>query len=260
VRPTTTPALVLRLFDYGESDRIVVLLGQVTGKISALARGARASKRRFGAGLSLFAIGTATVVERRASELWRLDAFEAQGNPARLAEDIATYAHAAYAVELLRELVPPAQPHPSLYELGVRFLGGLARDGARPERLRSFELRLLEELGLAPALDHCAVCGEEAKDGPDQVFDIERGGVLCTRCRREGSRHLLPLPAAVRRALAHVQKTWPDEVDMPWLEGGEARLARDLMRRVLERHLGKPLKSLEFLEKANRGVVRTEGG
>ncbi|HSM92508.1 MAG TPA: DNA repair protein RecO, partial [Anaeromyxobacteraceae bacterium] len=39
--------IVLRVVDYGESDRIVTLLTRERGKVGAYARGARASRRRF---------------------------------------------------------------------------------------------------------------------------------------------------------------------------------------------------------------------
>ena len=57
--PLVTQALVLRVTDYGEADRIVTLLTERYGKVSALARGARSSRRRFGAALSSFGFGEA---------------------------------------------------------------------------------------------------------------------------------------------------------------------------------------------------------
>ena len=44
-----TPAIVLRARDYSESDRIVTLLTRDMGKLSGIARGAKASRRRFAA-------------------------------------------------------------------------------------------------------------------------------------------------------------------------------------------------------------------
>ena len=52
-----TAAIVLRVTDYGEADRIVTLLTESHGKVSALARGAKKSRKRFGAALGLFGCG-----------------------------------------------------------------------------------------------------------------------------------------------------------------------------------------------------------
>src|SRR5271168_3679550 len=43
----STPAIVLRARDYSESDRIVTLLTREFGKLSGIAKGAKASRRRF---------------------------------------------------------------------------------------------------------------------------------------------------------------------------------------------------------------------
>ena len=46
-----TSAIVLRRVAYGEADLVVTLLGLDTGRVSALARAARKSSRRFAGGL-----------------------------------------------------------------------------------------------------------------------------------------------------------------------------------------------------------------
>ena len=56
---------MLRVVDYGDADRIVTLLTAAHGKISALAKGARSSRRRYGAALSSFGFGEAMLEERR---------------------------------------------------------------------------------------------------------------------------------------------------------------------------------------------------
>ena len=43
-----TRAIVLRLVDYRESDRIATLFTEALGRVGAIARGARKSQRRFG--------------------------------------------------------------------------------------------------------------------------------------------------------------------------------------------------------------------
>src|SRR5262245_27992425 len=117
-----TPAVVLRTVDYGEADRVVTLLARAGGKRAAIARGARRSTRRFGAGLALFGVGEATLAERPHAELDVLEAFHgARGFP-HLALDVAKVAHAGYACEVVRELAPARQAEPELFDLLVAFL------------------------------------------------------------------------------------------------------------------------------------------
>ncbi|HEY8493863.1 MAG TPA: recombination protein O N-terminal domain-containing protein, partial [Myxococcota bacterium] len=48
-----TEALVLRVVDYGESDRIAHLLTPETSRLTVIAKGARRSRKRFPGALDL---------------------------------------------------------------------------------------------------------------------------------------------------------------------------------------------------------------
>src|SRR4051812_49111072 len=120
-----TPALVVRTVDYGEADRIVTMLTRQAGKLTAIARGARRSYKRFGAGLSLFGVGEATLNERPGAELLTLEAFDGTRGFPDLLLDVAKVAHGGYACELVRELVAQRQPEPELFDLLLALLAAL---------------------------------------------------------------------------------------------------------------------------------------
>jgi DNA repair protein RecO (recombination protein O) len=98
-------AVVLGTVDYGESDRVVVLLTRERGKLSAFARGARASRKRFGGALQPFTLLDAEVRERAGSDLLGLDAVDVVQAFGGIRTDLARIACAGYACELARELV-----------------------------------------------------------------------------------------------------------------------------------------------------------
>ena len=97
----STPAIVLRAVNYGEADRIVTLFGRDTGRISALARGARKSQKRFAGGLGLCAVGEAWVRERARADLATLERFDVAESHQAFGTDVARMAHAAYGAELV---------------------------------------------------------------------------------------------------------------------------------------------------------------
>ena len=204
----STPAIVLRAVNYGEADRVVTLFGRETGRLSALARGARKSQRRFAGGLGLCAVGSAALRERTGAELLTLERFEVDRRAiTALGSDVARMAHAAYAAELVGKLCAPRQVETAVYDYLVAFLGHLDAEGASAERLRVFELGLLGGLGFGPVIDDCAVCGGGSYAGreADAAFrwDPDRGGAVCTACARGGR----PLSAAVRGALMRLART-----------------------------------------------------
>jgi DNA repair protein RecO (recombination protein O) len=232
----TTPAIVLRTVDYGEADRVVTLFTLSGGKLSALARGARKSVKRFGAALGLFGVGEAT--------LERFDG--ARGFPA-LMNDVAKVAHGGYACEVVREMIPPRQPEPGIFELLVTFFAALEAGPARAETLRIFELRLLDALGLRPQLDACVGCGSAELGGPGDVLDVRRGGVVCAHCHGHGR----PLGDEVRRALVDAQALELGAAPGFALAAAVNVGAREALSSIILDHVGRPLKSLEFIAKLN---------
>jgi DNA repair protein RecO (recombination protein O) len=240
----STPAIVLRAVNYGEADRIITLFGRETGRVSALARGARKSQRRFAGGLGLCAIGVASLRERAGADLLTLEGFDTTVSHPTLGTDVARMAHAAYAAELVTKLCAPRQVERAVYGWLEALLGLLAEAGASAERLRVFELGLLRGLGFGPVVDHCAACGETT---PTTAFrwDPDRGGAVCTGCTRAGR----PLTTEARAALIHLGQVSLPDAGRETLSPDVNRDCREALLEIINHHISGPLKSVEFIAK-----------
>src|SRR4029453_5338216 len=98
--------VVLRTTPLRESDLLVVLYTDTYGRVSAVARGARRSQRRFAGALSVLVLGRYRVGRRGERDLWTLEAGEVEREWTQLASDVVAVAHASYVVELVGALVP----------------------------------------------------------------------------------------------------------------------------------------------------------
>jgi DNA repair protein RecO (recombination protein O) len=242
-----TTAIVLRAVSYGEADRVVTLFGRTTGRVSALARNARKSQRRFAGGLGLGSVGEISVRERAGAELLTLESFDVTASHASFGSDVARMAHAAYVAELVSKLCAPRQVEIPVYDWLATFLDLLDAGGASAERLRVFELGLLGRLGFGPMVETCGVCGGD-RSGPapiDYRWDPDRGGAVCAACGRSGR----PLREEVRVTLARFAR-------MPLAQATGQRLAPDVNRacreallEIVKHHITGPLHSLEFIAK-----------
>ncbi|MEO6952451.1 MAG: DNA repair protein RecO [Polyangia bacterium] len=240
-------ALVLRAVAYGEADRVVVLLCQNEGKVAALAKGARRSQKRFAGGLGLMSLGRATYVERPGADLARLERFEATAMWPGVLADLGKIAHVGYVAELLDILAPAHQQETPLFELALAFLTALDAGEASADRLRVFELQLLDRLGMRPELARCVVCARPSDDRVGQRLDPVRGGIACGTCRAEGplvgGEVRIALVAAQARTVADDATSCTPEV---------ARGMREALRAILAVHLPRQLKSVGFIDKLNR--------
>ena len=218
-RSLKTEAIVLRSMRYGEADRILHLYTPHRGRVSAIAKGVRKAKSRFGGRLEPF---------------FRLDGALPRGplgHADRHRRDHRRRPSRACARAARRSTSPPAPATPSaacsppttrtpasttcsptsspLLDAGA---SATAANGL------AFRLKLLLAAGIAPQLSACANCGEAEHVAG---FSGAAGGVVCPACEAgsfrldEGAHAFLvaalgsPLadaPAAEPRALAQADR------------------------------------------------------
>jgi DNA repair protein RecO (recombination protein O) len=246
--------VVLKATPLRESDLLVVLYTRTHGRITAVARGARTSRRRFAGALQLLVLGRYQLGRRPRGELWGLDGGEVEREWTQLASDVFAVAHASYVAELVGALLPPEQPEPHALDVTVALWESLAEGGPSPAALRAVELELLDVAGHRPALDACAACGEpELSLGA--VFDPTRGGAICKRCAA-GSRgaNIRPLDVATLGYLQAVAAAGSPSAARaldadPRFAPADRAAGRDAMVGMVLALVGKPLKSLEYIAK-----------
>jgi len=219
--PVKTEAVVLRSMRYGEADRILQLYTPARGRVSAIAKGVRRARSRFGGRLEPFFRLDIELHEGR-GELLTVTGAQTVDGHARLRGDGRALDAAARACDAVGRLFETSEPHPGVFNLLCRQLAlldeqaGVGSGEASSAGVRSigwaaalaFRLKLLLAAGLAPQLGACASCGE-----PEHLvgFSGAAGGVVCAACEA-GS---FPLGAdaygfmtgALGRSLADVPET-----------------------------------------------------
>jgi DNA repair protein RecO (recombination protein O) len=179
-----TEALVLRSMRYGEADRILHLYTPHRGRISAIAKGVRKTRSRFGGRMEPYFRLHMVLYEGRSELLTVTSADTISGHP-RLRESAPALDSAARACDAVGRLFETAEPHPGVFAL---LCNELALLDARPDQAThanqlAFRLKLLLAAGLAPQLAACASCGEaEHLVG----FSGAAGGVVCGACEASG--------------------------------------------------------------------------
>jgi len=184
--PIRAEGFVLRSQPLGEADKIVTLLTREEGKIRALAKSARKSRRRFGSALEPWSRVGVALFERESSDLARLDACDLLESAFRLQEDFDTACLLAYLSEVSDLFSRDRQPEPHYYRLLESLLRALREGLARAVARRYFEVWTLRLHGLLPELSRCEECGA-ALGSRGLVVDVVSGGAFCPRCARPGA-------------------------------------------------------------------------
>ncbi|HXZ85551.1 MAG TPA: DNA repair protein RecO [Myxococcota bacterium] len=241
-----TRALVLRTFDQGESDRVVHLYTQSLGRVGAIAKGARRSKRRFPGTLEILSLVEVRLVDPPRAALMRLEtaklarAFE--GIPARLGR----FAIACLFLELLDRATPERLPQPELFHFAEGVLDVLDAETPDPLLALLVQAKTLARLGYRPQLVRCALCGSELAAGQRVAFMPAHGGAVCRSCSgpedaRVSARLLRALEAGLRQPLRARAELG--------LGARDVELAARLVERFFRFHIGFELRSEAFLRR-----------
>lgn len=176
-------AILLRVADYGEADRLVTLFTLEHGKLKGVAKGAKRSLRRFGGTLEPFARLTVQIAIK--SGLSQLSGADAVTIFPGIRADILKIGYAGYACEAADLLLPDGLPNPRLFRLLASYLEHIDQFPPSPSDRRFFEMNLLNVLGYRPALGQCAGCGIDLDAAP-ACYAGAAGSILCGRCGRGG--------------------------------------------------------------------------
>jgi DNA repair protein RecO (recombination protein O) len=238
-----TDAIVLHSFDYLESSRILRLLTRDAGVRPVLARGARRSRRRFGAALDLYAQGSAELHTKPGRDLDTLGGFDLDRARPHLAAHLDRFNGAAAIAEMALRFAHEGADA-DLFDAVTLALDEIAAapgSAARDATLAG-AWRVLAALGVAPTIDECAECHASVAADEPALFSHPAGGVVCARCRTL-ARTGRTLPATARGAL----RVWLSGGSFEITDSLEARAHQRLLREFLREHLAddKPLRALD---------------
>lgn len=243
----STPAIVLRARDYAEADRIVTLLTLAFGKLSGIAKSAKASRRRFERKLEPFSCVTLFFRRRPHGELVFITRAEPGPTPHPLLEDdLGKIALGTYMLELADALTTEEAEATSAYHLLTEALATLTAGPANAALRHAYELKLLRAAGYGLQFERCRLCATVvASDAAALYFVISRGGVVCMRCRPEAPEGAVRLDAASAMALARLDHAPLAEVRAMGTGYPAAGL---VLSRFLASILDRKLRSAAFLD------------
>ncbi|MBI5558101.1 MAG: DNA repair protein RecO [Deltaproteobacteria bacterium] len=186
-------AIVLKAVDYGESDKIVTFYTQEFGKLTAIAKGAKRSKKRFVNKLEFFSLLDIMLVPSQRSSLSRLDNASLLNPFPPLRENYHRYTGAMLVCELVDQWTRENDRESALFQLFCWCLHDLARNPSLSPTIIYFQVKMFDILGLGLQLDHCLACGAMDPAASPYHFSPAHSGIICSPCARGHGLGLLPL-------------------------------------------------------------------
>ncbi len=242
---------MLRARDYSESDRIVTLLTREFGKLSGIAKGAKASRRRFERKLEPFSHVNLFFRRRPHGQFVFITRAEpGDSRPPAIEDDLAKIALGSYMLELADALTSEEAEAVDAYHVLVRALDTLGSGAASLAMRQSFELNMLRAAGFGLDFARCRICAEVESGAVRGMngavyFVVSRGGIVCARCRPQAPEGAVRLAVANAAALAALAAAPIEDAAVLAAAGGDGALA---IARFLASILDRRLRSVEFLD------------
>lgn len=213
-RTISTQALVLRRVDYSETDLVLTFFTEAVGKVSALARGARRSQRRFGGALEAMHTLAIRVDERASAELMTLREASIVVPRRQLVGDLDCIEAAGQALAWVRRVAPARTAEPDLWRVVHDLLARLDTPGVVARReLAVAGLRLLSALGWGIDFSRCVRCGRPYEPGRGAFIDPARGGLVCRACGGARQRLTCELVVRLRNSQENATSLEPDDAE-----------------------------------------------
>ena len=231
----TTRAIILKKIAYGEADLIVTFFGRDEGRLSGMAKHARASQRRFGGALELGSIVDLRYVVRGASNIVRIEDANIHIPTVGIMNSLPRIGAMSNALELALAFIPEKQAAPEKFDLLADHIAELSRSDPTPSSIIAFELKWLSLVGYQPALERCMSCGGEAMGEGVWSFSMDHGGVFCGSCKKPNARRIDVKNKALEgmRLLSNGGKAALGESDSRAIQGLLANYVQHLLGRPL---------------------------
>lgn len=245
---------MLRRMDYGDWDVIATFLSLNRGKISAIAKSAKKSTKRFGGVLELFSALDIVVGYGRRKGLPVLQEAAIVHPFSSIRSDIHKTAYASYWAEIIYEWLEEGEPAADVYHLLFYVLESLD-EGAVPDAALSilFQMRFLMMAGYTPNLEYCTICRRSVDDmdAGGLTFDNSKGGLICNRCASGKSQHI-PLHKGTVKQLQWIQQGGIDRAKRIRFAPQALTEGLCLLESFGPYHLGKRPRSLTFLQQIRK--------
>ena len=242
-----TPAIVLRSWPFGESDKIVCFLTENHGKVTGIAKGAKRSRRRFVNSLEPFSLVNLRFQDRLQRDLAFIIASDLARSYKQLASSLEKISFASYMVEITDGLIGEREETCLVFRHLRDGLSYLVENGASLRFLTAFELKLLRLAGYQPWLEDCKRCGKDRGVTLTERWYLspKDGGIFCQSCS-QWTRESISIAAKTLEILTDLQaeNVMSRCVLLP---SSVVREIRSAMQRFVQFHIDREIKSAAFV-------------
>ncbi|MBW2608820.1 MAG: DNA repair protein RecO [Deltaproteobacteria bacterium] len=242
-----SPAIIMRIKEFGESDLLVYFFTLDMGRLKGVAKGARRSRRRFVNCLDNFCLVDLEYDLKGKGDLHFIHSGKLIDAYPGLRTDFATLSKASFMIELTEILFPWELPDRKMFELLKESFRLLANGGGGDLIPVIFEVKAMALGGYGINLEKCCTCGRTYTGEGTAVFKPGKGGIACLNCQEITAVSTGMSPGTVE-IMRLIQSKAPDVFNKPAISDEIISEIKPVMKLHREYHLGQRTKTSSYLE------------
>ncbi len=173
--------IVLKSVKLGEADKIITFFTDSYGKTSAIAKGLRRTKSKFGGRLEPFT--HIDLLLYKGKNLDIITQTEIIGSFSEIRKDLNKITYGLAVLDLVDKISVDGEKDKKVFEFLLSSLRTLSKISTNIDLfLVAFDLKLLYLSGFMPVLNRCVICDKSVNFFKEVFFSCGRGGLLCERC------------------------------------------------------------------------------
>lgn len=236
-------AFILRTFNVGEQDKIVVLFSRDKGIMKGIAKGARKFGNRFGSSLEPLSWVKVFYYEKERKDLVTVSNCDIMESFFELQKDLEIHFTLAYFAELIEEFSPARAREDILFRLLASVLQALKTGGNAGFLTAYFEAWLLKINGILPDLRNCKKCGKDIRNFG--WISAKKDGVYCDTCATYKKEKISSVPGTF---LLWIKKNPPPQEGKLPFSPDQIQAIRKVLEEIIVFHLEREPTSLAYLK------------
>jgi DNA repair protein RecO (recombination protein O) len=236
-------AIVLRSFNVGDQDKIVVFFSRDKGLLRGMAKGARKFGNRFGSSLEPMSLIKIFYYEKERKDLVTVSQCDLIESFFDIHKDFSTTCTLSYFSELIEEFFPARAKEDILFRLFLSTLQAIRDGGDLGLLSRYFEAWFLQINGLLPDFRRCKKCQKKLLQGG--WLSAKMDGVYCASCTPQKKE---ATPPEIVHFLDWAKKNPPPKKGALPYAPVQLESIRKTLQSLIIYHLEKEPRSLHFLK------------
>ena len=234
-------SFVLRTFNIGEQDKLVVFFSRDFGLFRGIAKGARKFANRFGSSLEPMSYVKVFYYEKERKELVTISNCDLLESFFDIQKDLDISLALSYFSELIEQFFPARSKDDTLFRLLLSTLQAF-KTYTNPEFLSAyFEAWFLKINGLLPDFKRCKKCKNEITD--HGWLSLKRDGIFCNNCAQQKKEEIKP---ELNAFIKWVKKNPPPRDNKIPFSEQQIESVRKILKSIVIFHMEREPKSLSY--------------